>query len=143
MSKTYLPYDPDQQLLLPAALQEWLPPDHLPCFAMRRAFPGSDYYEGSVAIGGSPRRQSRVPLTLGIGSAYTFPMMLTALPGDLVFALIVGGVIGLMRWWRLPETGRGHPAGSMLRWMGIVFGLLVLRVFVDAVLSLAWIQLGH
>ena len=25
MSKTYLPYDPDQQLLLPAALQEWLP----------------------------------------------------------------------------------------------------------------------
>ena len=29
MSKTYLPYDPDQQLLLPAALQEWLPDDHL------------------------------------------------------------------------------------------------------------------
>ena len=25
MSKTYLPYDPDQQLLLPQALQEWLP----------------------------------------------------------------------------------------------------------------------
>ena len=25
MSKTYRPYDPDQQLLLPAALQEWLP----------------------------------------------------------------------------------------------------------------------
>ena len=25
MSKTYLPYDPDQQLLLPAALREWLP----------------------------------------------------------------------------------------------------------------------
>ena len=30
MSKTYLPYEPDQQLLLPAALQEWLPEDHLP-----------------------------------------------------------------------------------------------------------------
>ncbi len=29
MSKTYLPYDPDQQLLLPAALKKWLPPDHL------------------------------------------------------------------------------------------------------------------
>ena len=29
MSKTYLPYDPEQQLLLPAALQEWLPEDHL------------------------------------------------------------------------------------------------------------------
>ena len=29
MSKTYLPYDPGQQLLLPQALQEWLPEDHL------------------------------------------------------------------------------------------------------------------
>ena len=28
MSKTYLSYEPDQQLLLPAALQEWLPDDH-------------------------------------------------------------------------------------------------------------------
>ena len=32
MSKTYRPYDPDQQLMLPAALQEWLPTDHLACF---------------------------------------------------------------------------------------------------------------
>ena len=32
MSKTYLPYDPDQQLLLPAGLQEWLPEDHLAYF---------------------------------------------------------------------------------------------------------------
>ena len=32
MSKTYLPYDPDQQLLLPAALQEWLPPERLAYF---------------------------------------------------------------------------------------------------------------
>ena len=32
MSKTYLPYEPDQQLLLPAALQEWLPDDHLTYF---------------------------------------------------------------------------------------------------------------
>ena len=32
MSKTYVPYDPDQQLLLPAALQEWLPDDHLAYF---------------------------------------------------------------------------------------------------------------
>lgn len=29
MSKTYLPYEPDQPLLLPAALREWLPDDHL------------------------------------------------------------------------------------------------------------------
>ena len=32
MTKSYLPYDPDQQLLLPAALQEWLPEDHLAYF---------------------------------------------------------------------------------------------------------------
>ena len=32
MSKTYLPYDPDQQLLLPAALRDWLPSDHLAYF---------------------------------------------------------------------------------------------------------------
>ena len=30
--KTYLSYEPDQQLLLPAALQEWLPDDHLAYF---------------------------------------------------------------------------------------------------------------
>ena len=29
MSKTCRCYDPDQRLLLPAALQEWLPDDHL------------------------------------------------------------------------------------------------------------------
>ena len=32
MIKIYLPYEPDQQLLLPAALQEWLPDDHLAYF---------------------------------------------------------------------------------------------------------------
>ena len=28
MSKTYLPYEPDQQLLSRAALRDWLPDDH-------------------------------------------------------------------------------------------------------------------
>ena len=32
MRKSYLPYDPDQQLLLPQALQEWLPEGHLAYF---------------------------------------------------------------------------------------------------------------
>ena len=32
MSKTYVPYEPDQQLLLPVALQEWLPDDDLAYF---------------------------------------------------------------------------------------------------------------
>ena len=31
-ARRYLPYDPDQQLLLPQALQEWLPEDHLAYF---------------------------------------------------------------------------------------------------------------
>ena len=29
MSKTYRPHDPEQQLLMPAALQVWLPPEHM------------------------------------------------------------------------------------------------------------------
>ena len=41
MSKTYLPYEPDQQLLLPAALQEWLPDDHLAYFMSRGTLPVS------------------------------------------------------------------------------------------------------
>ena len=32
MSKTYRSYDPNQQFPLPAAMQEWLPPDHLSHF---------------------------------------------------------------------------------------------------------------
>ena len=32
MSRVHLSYDPDQHLLLPQALQEWLPEGHLPYF---------------------------------------------------------------------------------------------------------------
>ena len=32
LSKTFRPYQPDQMLLMPVALQEWLPPDHLAYF---------------------------------------------------------------------------------------------------------------
>ncbi len=32
MSKTFRPYEPDQQLLLPVGLHEWLPSDHLAYF---------------------------------------------------------------------------------------------------------------
>ena len=32
MTKSYRPYDPDQQLLLPATLRQWLPEDHLAYF---------------------------------------------------------------------------------------------------------------
>ena len=100
---------------------------------MWTAFPSSDYYEDSVTIGVSPRRPSRVPLTLGVGlrtihsmSALTMPLPVVWL-GDLIFALLAGGAIGLFSWRRRPEAARGHLVSSMLRWMGIVFGLLVLR----------------
>ena len=42
---------------------------------MYRAFPGSDYYEGSVTIGVSPLRPSRVPLTMGCVSARLHTMI--------------------------------------------------------------------
>lgn len=49
-------------------------PVHLTPFAMYRAFPGSDYYGVSVAIGLSPRRRSYVPHALdvqdGLGAPY-------------------------------------------------------------------------
>ena len=32
MSKTFRRYEPDQMLLVPVSLQEWLPPDHLAYF---------------------------------------------------------------------------------------------------------------
>jgi len=32
VSKVFRPYEPEQMLLMPAALQEWLPPDHLAYF---------------------------------------------------------------------------------------------------------------
>ena len=32
MSKVFRPYEPEQMLLMPVALQEWLPPDHLAYF---------------------------------------------------------------------------------------------------------------
>ena len=56
--------------------------------------------------------------------------------GQLVFTLIVGGAIGLGRWLYLPEAIRGHPVGSMLRWIGLLLGIALLR----AVFSMAWGQ---
>ena len=41
-------------------------PTHLPPFAMWAAFPSSDYYGGSVTIGLSTRRRSRVPCVLDV-----------------------------------------------------------------------------
>jgi len=32
MAKTYRPYDPDQLLMLPPSLREWLPAEHLVYF---------------------------------------------------------------------------------------------------------------
>ena len=57
MSKTFCPYDPNQQLLLPAALQEWLPPGHIAYFI-------SDVVDqlDLSAISGGYRRESAAAL---------------------------------------------------------------------------------
>ncbi len=115
---------------------------------MCRAFPGSDYYEGSVTIGLSPRRPSRVPLTLEFGSVTLHSMGIVDsspaavvwvnLLGHMVIGLVVGSVIGLVRWAVRPEGIRGHPVGSMLRWSGIVIGLYLLRGFFGIFWSWFW-----
>ncbi len=69
MSKSYLPYDPDQQLLLPQALQEWLPEDHLAYFISdlvdQLDLPEiTDRYEQERRVGPpyNPRMMVKVPL---------------------------------------------------------------------------------
>ena len=62
---------------------------------MYRAFPGSDYYEGSVTIGVSPRRPSRVSLALGKGTALeccpmTRCLLLLLLGGSFYLVVMVG-----------------------------------------------------
>ena len=59
MSKTFRPYDPDQQLLLPAALQEWLPPEHLAYFI-------SDVVDQLDAPLSSPGTRARIGAALPI-----------------------------------------------------------------------------
>ena len=137
---------------------------------MWTAFPSSDYYEGSVAIGVSPRRQSRVPLTsrmvwatvhdsVSIDELTPLQALGFGLLGDLVFALVFGTIIGLVRWasqsqaataqgtdftpeWSVrnqPDTHRGHPLGFVLRWIGILIGLFMLKFLTDWVWTLLWL----
>ena len=61
---------------------------------MYQAFPGSDYYEDSVAIGVSPRRQSRVPLDFGDWALLVFTYIhqrSTAIKTALVVLVVVVG----------------------------------------------------
>ena len=61
---------------------------------MYQAFPGSDYYEDSVAIGVSPRRQSRVPLDFGDWALLVFTFIhqrSTAIKTALVVLVVVVG----------------------------------------------------
>ena len=65
---------------------------------MWTAFPSSDYYEDSVTIGVSPRRPSRVPLTMGRASARLHAMisvesLFTIVWLQLLEALVTGLVL--------------------------------------------------
>ena len=71
-------------------------PPYKPSFAMCRAFPGSDHYEGSVTIGVSPLRPSRVPLTVGVGLATLQSVFLGALRWSIYFGLV--GPFSLQVW---------------------------------------------
>ena len=60
MSKTYIPYDHDQQLLLPAALQEWLPDEHLAYFISDIVDQlGPRFREGGLSRQSSPAMSRR------------------------------------------------------------------------------------
>src|SRR5215467_2541201 len=55
---------------------------HLPPFALWPAFPASDYYGGSVAVGVAPFRRSRVPHAVdvqdGLGARFVSSRLLEA-----------------------------------------------------------------
>ena len=91
MSKTFRPFDPNQQLLLPAALQEWLPPGHIAYFI-------SDVVDqlDLSAISGRYRREERG------GPPYHPRMMVQAL----LYGYCTGG--GLLKAHRRPAAPRGH-----------------------------------
>ena len=65
-------------------------PVHLPPFAMEMAFPSSDYYGGSVALGLVPRRQSRVSCMLDVQNGLGAPfvplrlLIVTCLPWSML-----------------------------------------------------------
>ena len=62
MSKTYRPYEPEQQLLLPASLQDWLPPGPHGLFHLRcgRGV-GPVGHHGPVSDGGAWRSSPTIP----------------------------------------------------------------------------------
>ena len=69
MSKSYLPYDPDQQqLLLPQPLQEWLPQDHLAYF-ISDVVDQLDLGDHRSLRSGAPGRAALQPSDDGEGAA--------------------------------------------------------------------------
>ncbi len=56
MAKTFRPYDPDQLLVLPPSLREWLPEDHLVYFLSEvvEALDLSAIYQSYAAERGYP-----------------------------------------------------------------------------------------
>ncbi|MDR6861300.1 hypothetical protein [Variovorax guangxiensis] len=62
---SYLPYEPQQQMLLPEALQDWLPEGHLACF-ISDAVDGLDLSAlHERYAGGGPRNQPMFSLVKG------------------------------------------------------------------------------
>ena len=64
MSSSYIPYQPEQQQLLPSALQDWLPQGHLACFISDTvdSLDLSDFHARYAA--GGPRNQPFHPVMI-------------------------------------------------------------------------------
>ena len=100
MGKTFRPYEPDQLVLMPVVLQEWLPADHLAYFI-------SDVVDQlDLASMMSRYEEER-------GYPPYHPRMMVKV---LVYAYCIGGVLippdgeASSRGYRLPGAGRQqHP----------------------------------
>ena len=115
MSKTYLPYEPDQQLLLPAALQEWLPDDHLAYFIsdVVDQLDLSDItvrYEGERR-GGPPYHPRMMVKVLLYGYCVGVASSRSALPSGSTRTLPFG-------CWRrtTPQTSAPSPTSARTTW---------------------------
>lgn len=64
----------------------------------------------------------------------TWNPALSVLLSDVILSVVVGGAIGLARWLSRPQATRGHPFGTLLRWIGFLIGFSVLRmIFVTVI----------
>lgn len=65
--------------------------------------------------------------------------LVTSWVAHLFLGFVFGSVIGLALWLRRRRDLRGNPAGSMLRWSGLVIGIYFLRGVFDLLLFMFYL----